>query len=47
MYERRGIKKAVNASVLDGGEVIENDHAEIRVEMNGKGRCDHIRRRVR
>ena len=33
----RGLKKVVGASILDLGEVIESDHAAIRVEIEWKG----------
>ena len=33
----RGMKKVVSASILDLGEVIESDHAAIRVEIERKG----------
>ena len=33
----RGLKKVVGASILDLGEVIESDHAAIRVEVEWKG----------
>ena len=33
----RGLKKVVSASILDLGEVIESDHAAIRVEIEWKG----------
>ena len=33
----RGPKKVVSASILDLGEVIESDHAAIRVEIEWKG----------
>ena len=33
----RGLKKVVGASILDLGEVIESDHASIRVEIEWKG----------
>ena len=31
--DERGMKKVVGASILDLGEVIESDHAAIRVEI--------------
>ena len=33
----RGLKKVASASILDLGEMIENDHAAIRVEIERKG----------
>ena len=33
----RGMKKVMSASILDIGEVIENAHAAIRVEVEWKG----------
>ena len=33
----RGMKKVVSASIFDLGEVIESDHAEIRVYIEWKG----------
>ena len=33
----RGLNKVVGASILDLGEVIESDHAAIRVEIEWKG----------
>ena len=33
----RGMKKVVSTSILDFGEVIESDHAAIRVEIEWKG----------
>ena len=33
----RGLKKVVSASIFDLGEVIESDHAAIRVEIEWKG----------
>ena len=33
----RGMKNGVGASILDLGEVIESDHAEIKVEIEWKG----------
>ena len=33
----RGVKKVVSASILDFGEVIEIEHAAIRVESEWKG----------
>ena len=33
----RGLKKVVGASILDVGEVIESDHASIRVKIEWKG----------
>ena len=33
----RGLKKVVSASIIDLGEVIESDHAAIRVEIEWKG----------
>ena len=35
--DRRGLKKVVGASILGLGEVIESDHAAIRVEIEWKG----------
>ena len=35
--DERGLKKAVSASVLDRGEVIESDHTAIRVDIESKG----------
>ena len=35
--DRRGMKKVVHASILDIGEVIESDHAAIRVDIAWKG----------
>ena len=33
----RGLKKVVGASILDVGEVIESDHAALRVEIEWNG----------
>ena len=42
----RGLKKVVGASILDLGEVIESDHAAIRVEIERKGVMGQQKKKV-